>query len=179
METSAEALPSWPSTDRARLYNGELAALLARHPRRLSGLGCVDPWAGEVAARELERMVTALGFAGALVNPADGRRYLDDSACAPLLAAAERLRRPLRAAHARSARRRALQRLRDVADHGATDPDRRLRGTAHLLPPATPEPERSPLLIDSSERRCVVCGRPRGPRKREAYSDACRAALEL
>jgi aminocarboxymuconate-semialdehyde decarboxylase len=59
------------------------------------GLGCVDPWAGEAAARELERMVVALGFAGALVNPSDGRRYLDDPACAPLLAAAESLGRPL------------------------------------------------------------------------------------
>ena len=95
METSAEALPSWSSTDRARLYNDELASLLARHPTRLRGLGCVDPWAGEAAARELERMVTTLGFAGALVNPSDGRRYLDDPACGPLLATAERLGRPL------------------------------------------------------------------------------------
>jgi len=45
------------------------------------------------------------------------------------------------------------------------------------LPPTTPEPERSPLLIDSPERRCVVCGRQRGPRKRETCSDACRTAL--
>ena len=95
METSAEALPSWPSIDRARLYNDALAALLARHPRRLAGLGCVDPWAGEAAARELERMVTTLGFAGALVNPSDGRRYLDDETCRPLLSEAERLDRPL------------------------------------------------------------------------------------
>lgn len=95
METSAEELPVWSGTDRARLYNDSLAALLARHRGRLVGLGCVDPWAGEAAARELERMVVALGFAGALVNPSDGRRYLDDPACAPLLAAAESLGRPL------------------------------------------------------------------------------------
>lgn len=95
METSAEELPAWSGTDRARLYNDSLAALLARHRGRLVGLGCVDPWAGEAAARELERMVVALGFAGALVNPSDGRRYLDDPACAPLLAAAESLGRPL------------------------------------------------------------------------------------
>ena len=63
--------------------------------KRLRGLGCVDPWAGEAAARELERMVTTLGFVGALVNPSDGRRYLDDPACAPLLAAAEGLGRPM------------------------------------------------------------------------------------
>jgi aminocarboxymuconate-semialdehyde decarboxylase len=95
METSAEELPGWSATDRARLYNDGLAALIARHPGRLFGLGCVDPWGGEAAARELERMVTELGFAGALVNPSDGRRYLDDPICVPLLATAERLGRPL------------------------------------------------------------------------------------
>ena len=95
METSAEELPAWSGADRARLYNDGLAALIARHRGRLIGLGCVDPWGGESAARELERMVEELGFAGALVNPSDGRRYLDDPVCAPLLATAERLGRPL------------------------------------------------------------------------------------
>jgi aminocarboxymuconate-semialdehyde decarboxylase len=95
METSAEELPAWSALDRARLYNDSLAALIARHRGRLFGLGCVDPWGGEGAARELERMVGELGFVGALVNPSDGRRYLDDPACAPLLATAERLGRPL------------------------------------------------------------------------------------
>lgn len=95
MESAAEELPSWASTDRARLYNDHLADLLARHPGRLFGLGCVDPFAGEAAGRELERMVSELGFAGALVNPSDGSRYLDDAACRPLLDAAERLGRPL------------------------------------------------------------------------------------
>ena len=95
METSAEELPAWSALDRARLYNDSLAALIARHRGRLFGLGCVDPWGGEAAARELERMVGELGFVGALVNPSDGGRYLDDAACAPLLAAAEHLGRPL------------------------------------------------------------------------------------
>lgn len=95
METSGEELPSWSPLDRARLYNDSLAALIARHRGRLVGLGCVDPWSGDDAARELERMVGELGFAGALVNPSDGRRYLDDASCAPLLAAAEHLGRPL------------------------------------------------------------------------------------
>lgn len=85
MESAAEELSSWAPTDRARLYNDHPADLLARHPGRLVGLGCVDPFAGEAAGRELERMVWELGFAGALVNPSDGRRYLDDAACRPLL----------------------------------------------------------------------------------------------
>jgi aminocarboxymuconate-semialdehyde decarboxylase len=95
METAAEELPSWAPIDRARLYNDHLAALIARHGGRLVGLGCLDPFAGEAAARELERVVSELGFAGALVNPSDGRRYLDDAACGPLLSEAERLDRPL------------------------------------------------------------------------------------
>ena len=96
MEVSAEELPGWAPMDRARLYNDALADLVAAHPGRLYGLGCVDPFAGEAAAHELERMVTTLGFAGALVNPSDGGvRYLDDPACEPLLAAAAALGRPL------------------------------------------------------------------------------------
>ena len=72
----------------------------------------MDPWAGEAAARELQRMVTTRGFVGALVNPSDGRRYLDDLACAPLLAAAQELNRPLFSASlARSALGGALQGL--------------------------------------------------------------------
>ena len=99
MESAAAALPSWSPLDRARLYNDALAALIARHPGRLFGLGCVDPFAGEAAARELERMLDELGFVGALVNPTDasasGERYLDDPACGPLLAAAAARGRPL------------------------------------------------------------------------------------
>jgi len=95
MESAAEELPAWSPTDRARLYNDHLAALLARHDGRLVGLGCVDPFSGDDAARELERMVSALGFAGALVNPSDGSRYLDAPECQPLLAAAQELGRPL------------------------------------------------------------------------------------
>ena len=99
MESAAVALPAWSPADRARLYNDTLAALVARHPERLFGVGCVDPFSGEAGARELERMIGELGFVGALVNPSDapsgGRRYLDDPACGPLLAAAQALGRPL------------------------------------------------------------------------------------
>jgi predicted nucleic acid-binding Zn ribbon protein len=44
------------------------------------------------------------------------------------------------------------------------------------LPAGYPEPERS-AMVGSPERRCVVCGQPRSPRKQAACSDACRAAL--
>jgi predicted TIM-barrel fold metal-dependent hydrolase len=95
MEVAAEALPAWTPRDRARLFNDELARLVSRHPGRLFGLGCVDPFDGESAARELERMKGELGLVGALVAPSDGRRYLDDPVVAPLLAAAARIGAPL------------------------------------------------------------------------------------
>jgi aminocarboxymuconate-semialdehyde decarboxylase len=95
MENAAEELPSWTEADRAKLYNDALAALIDRHKGRLIGLGCVDPFTGEAAAREFHRMIGELGFVGALINPSNGARYLDDPACAPLLDAAEKLGRPL------------------------------------------------------------------------------------
>lgn len=95
VETAAEELPAWSPGDRARLFNDGLAELVGRYPGRLFGLGCLDPFDGEAAARELERMAAELGFIGALINPSDGRRYLDDEATEPLLAAAEQLGLPL------------------------------------------------------------------------------------
>jgi predicted nucleic acid-binding Zn ribbon protein len=44
------------------------------------------------------------------------------------------------------------------------------------LPVGYPEPERS-ALVDSPERRCAACKGPLPAGKREACSDACRAAL--
>jgi aminocarboxymuconate-semialdehyde decarboxylase len=95
MEVAAEALPTWTARDRARLFNDELTRLVSRYPRRFFGLGSVDPFDGDDAARELERMTAELGLVGALVAPSDGQRYLDDAAAAPLLAASARLGAPL------------------------------------------------------------------------------------
>jgi predicted TIM-barrel fold metal-dependent hydrolase len=95
MEVAAAALPTWTTSDRARLFNDELARLVERHPRRFFGLGSLDPFDGDLAARELERMTAELGLVGALVAPSDGQRYLDDPAAAPLLQAAARLGAPL------------------------------------------------------------------------------------
>lgn len=95
MEVAAAALPAWTTIDRARLFNDELARLVGRYPGRCFGLGCVDPFDGDAAARELERMTRDLGLLGALVAPSDGDRYLDDPVVAPLLAASARLGAPL------------------------------------------------------------------------------------
>jgi predicted nucleic acid-binding Zn ribbon protein len=44
------------------------------------------------------------------------------------------------------------------------------------MPQDSPSPERS-ALVGSPQPLCAVCRGPRDPRKREAYSDRCRAAL--
>jgi aminocarboxymuconate-semialdehyde decarboxylase len=114
MESARDALPDWLPLDRARLFNEGMAALCARYPGRLFGLGCLDPWDGEASARELERIVRDLGLFGVLVNPSypgsgpataspggsaggvpGGAEYLDAPRAAPFLAAAEALGIPI------------------------------------------------------------------------------------
>src|SRR5581483_1892083 len=95
MESARDALPDWSTRDRARLFNDGLAELVGRYPRRLFGLGCIDPWGGEPSVRELERLTGELGLFGALVNPSDGAQYLDAPAAEPFLAAAAALGTPL------------------------------------------------------------------------------------
>src|SRR5262249_28133441 len=89
MESARDALPSWSSVDRAKLFNDGMVELTGRYPGRLFGLGCIDPFGGEASARELERLTKELGLYGVLLNPSDGERYLDDPAAGPFLAAAE------------------------------------------------------------------------------------------
>jgi len=95
MESSRDALPDWSSVDRARLFNDAMVELVERYQGRFFGLGCIDPWGGEPAARELERLTRELGLVGVLVNPADGTQYLDAPAAESFLAAAVALDVPI------------------------------------------------------------------------------------
>jgi aminocarboxymuconate-semialdehyde decarboxylase len=95
MESARDALPHWSSEDRARLFNDGLAELVGRYPGRFFGLGCIDPYGGEPAVRELERLTRELDLSGVLVNPSDGSSYLDVPRAEPFLAAAEALGVPL------------------------------------------------------------------------------------
>src|SRR5690242_10113905 len=61
MESARDALPSWSTADRARLFNDSLAELVGRYPGRLFGLGCIDPFGGEASVREVERLTRDLG----------------------------------------------------------------------------------------------------------------------
>jgi aminocarboxymuconate-semialdehyde decarboxylase len=75
----------------AALQNDEIAAEIKRHPGRFLGLGGVPLQAPELAAQELERAMTTLGLAGAMIGTHVRGRNLDDPALEPFWAAAERL----------------------------------------------------------------------------------------
>jgi len=72
-----------------------MVELVGRHPGRFFGLGCIDPFGGDDAARELERLTKELGLYGVLINPSLGERYLDAPEAEPFLAAAKALDVPL------------------------------------------------------------------------------------
>lgn len=75
--------------------NDQLAAAIARHPKRFAGLACVAPQSPEAAAKEMERAITKLGLNGFIINSHTNNLYLDDPRFAPVLEAAEALDRPI------------------------------------------------------------------------------------
>jgi aminocarboxymuconate-semialdehyde decarboxylase len=77
-----------------RDHNEALAALIAPHPTRLSGLAQLPAQDPEASAAELARSVTELGLRGGAMGTDPGRT-LDDPALAPVWAVAERLDVPL------------------------------------------------------------------------------------
>jgi hypothetical protein len=79
----------------AREVNDYLADAVRRHPDRFVAFAALPTAAPEAAADELERMVRAHGFKGALINGHTRGRYLDDAAFRPILERAEALQVPL------------------------------------------------------------------------------------
>jgi 5-carboxyvanillate decarboxylase len=79
----------------ARSANDELAAAIAKHPTRYTGLAAIAPQNPAAAAKELERAVQKLGLKGAIVNSHTHGEYLDDEKFWDILAAAEALDVPL------------------------------------------------------------------------------------
>jgi 5-carboxyvanillate decarboxylase len=77
------------ATELAAAYNDELAAMIARHPDRLTGLGTVAPQSPDQAAAEVERIMGPLGLNGVIINSHTQGHYLDEPAFEPLLAALE------------------------------------------------------------------------------------------
>jgi aminocarboxymuconate-semialdehyde decarboxylase len=80
---------------RAERINDSVAAAVSRDPRRLFGLATVDAYAGEPAARELERAVRYLGLRGLFMESAKDGLLPDAPEARPTLAAAAALGVPI------------------------------------------------------------------------------------
>ena len=81
----------------AREANDQLAAAVAARPDRFGGFATLPTADPAAAAAELERAVTELGLAGAMINSTLGSNgaFLDEPGFAPLLERFERLDAPL------------------------------------------------------------------------------------
>lgn len=86
-----DALP----VDLMKRINDHFAKLVAVYPQRLFGLATIDPFQGDVAAREVERAVKTLGLGGICIDCSQGDRYLDDPAARPTLEQAAALGVPV------------------------------------------------------------------------------------
>jgi 2,3-dihydroxybenzoate decarboxylase len=75
--------------------NDRLAAAIARHPARYTGLTAIAPQDPAHAAREIERGMTRLGLKGVIVNSHTHGEYLDDPKFWPIFEAAEALDAPI------------------------------------------------------------------------------------
>ena len=90
-----DALDAETSRPLARDINDELAEAVRAHPDRLGGFAALALKDPAAAAAELERCVTRLGFAGALVNGTTGGLFLDDPRFLPVFEAAVHLGVPI------------------------------------------------------------------------------------
>jgi predicted TIM-barrel fold metal-dependent hydrolase len=94
---AAQGLAGADGLTRAREANDQLAAAVAAHPDRFGGFATLPTADPAAAAGELERAVTELGLAGAMINSTLGSdgAFLDEPRFAPLLERFERLDAPL------------------------------------------------------------------------------------
>jgi len=94
---AAQPMAGAEGVTRAREANDQLTAAVAAHPDRFGGFATLPTADPAAAASELERAVTELGLAGAMVNSTLGSNgaFLDEPRFAPLLERFERLDAPL------------------------------------------------------------------------------------
>jgi 2,3-dihydroxybenzoate decarboxylase len=83
------------ATRKARESNDQLAAEIARNPKRLGAFAHLAVQEAGAAADELERCVRQLGFSGAMINGHTRGLYLDDPSVYPLWERAEALGVPI------------------------------------------------------------------------------------
>jgi uncharacterized protein len=98
LSLTSPGLEQMPSADAVALatdVNDELAAAIGRNPTRFAGFAAVPTADPPAAADELERVVRAHGFVGAIINGHCQGRRLDDEFFWPILERAEGLGVPI------------------------------------------------------------------------------------
>jgi predicted TIM-barrel fold metal-dependent hydrolase len=78
-----------------RQTNDRLHAFIQTNPRRFAALGILPTPAPAAAADELERIVTRLGFKGAMIHGLTNGRFIDDKPFWPIFERAEALDVPI------------------------------------------------------------------------------------
>jgi uncharacterized protein len=86
-----DRLESKTASALARDANDVLASATQAHPKRFAAFAAVNLQEPEAAARELERCIRQLRFAGVMVNGATGGKFLDDPRFIPFWEAADAL----------------------------------------------------------------------------------------
>jgi uncharacterized protein len=90
-----QMLPAETAVPLAAKINAELHGMVTAHPDRFAAFALLPVTVPDAAAAELERAVSELGFAGAMISGTIGGRFLDDPVFAPVLQTAARLNVPL------------------------------------------------------------------------------------
>jgi uncharacterized protein len=88
-------LPAETAVPLAQKANGELHAMVTAHPDRFAAFAALPVTVPDAAAAELQRAVSDLGFAGAMISGTIGGRFLDDPFFRPILETAARLDVPV------------------------------------------------------------------------------------
>jgi predicted TIM-barrel fold metal-dependent hydrolase len=88
-------LPAETAVPLVARINGELHGIVTAHPDRFAAFALLPVTVPDAAADELERAVSELGFAGAMISGTIGGRFLDDPVFAPVLETAARLNVPV------------------------------------------------------------------------------------
>jgi predicted TIM-barrel fold metal-dependent hydrolase len=94
-DPSVQQLDAAEAVVLAREANDYLADAVRRYPQRFAGFATLPTAAPDIAADELERMVTTHGFKGGWISGHTRGRYLDDKFFRPILERADALRVPL------------------------------------------------------------------------------------
>ncbi len=83
------------ATRLAKEYNDRLAVAANDHPKRFIGFAAIAPQDPAMAANELERAVTSLGFKGAIINSHTKGEYLDNKKYWKIFERAQKLNVPI------------------------------------------------------------------------------------